>query len=213
MQRYRRASVMIGVLPVGRHAPGGPELAAFFSSLRPEAYGNLVAGGLGPWKTTVRAHWPETAPHLDAIGDFGALTLARYTHRTMAQPVADRIAYIGDSAHATSPQLGQGANMALLDAAALTAALEQASDINEALVLYAAMRRWHVRLYQLLSLTLTPFYQSDSRVLPVLRDWLVAIAAGVPPLRWLLARMVAGQLLDPLPRLKLLPPRAVEAIS
>jgi len=40
---------------------------------------------------------------------------------------------IGDAAHATSPQLGQGANMALLDAWALALALSTASDLGAAL--------------------------------------------------------------------------------
>ena len=53
-------------------------------------------------------------------------------------------------------------------------------------------------LYQALSLTLTPFYQSDSRWLPVLRDILVPIATTVPPLPQFLAALVAGRLLDPL---------------
>ena len=51
------------------------------------------------------------------------MTLARYAHHTLQVPAGDGIAFIGDSAHSTSPQLGQGANMALLDAAALAVAL------------------------------------------------------------------------------------------
>jgi hypothetical protein len=54
---------------------------------------------------------------------------------------------------------------------------------------------------------LTPFYQSDSRWLPVLRDVLVPIANTVPPLPQFLAALVAGRLLDPLKRLELTPVR------
>ena len=67
------------------------------------------------------------------------------------------------------------------------------------------MRRWHVRLYQFLSLTLTPFYQSDSKVMPLLRDLLVGSVARIPPMPRLLAGMVSGQLLSPLKTIGLEP--------
>jgi 2-polyprenyl-6-methoxyphenol hydroxylase-like FAD-dependent oxidoreductase len=206
MQRYERASVMIGVLPIGRQAPEGENLAAFFWSLRVEEYEALLAQGFEAWRERVLSLWPETAPHLNAIGSFESVTLARYAHQTLATPVGDRLVAIGDSAHATSPQLGQGANMALLDARALTLALRQA-DLATALARHAQYRRWHVRVYQALSLTLTPFYQSDSRWLPALRDILVPVANTVPPLPQFLAALVAGRLLDPLKRLELTPVR------
>jgi len=198
MQRYRRASVMIGVLPVGRYRLGHRPLAAFFWSLKPSDFERVKAAGFDAWRSEVLGHWPETAPHLDALGGFDSLNLARYAHHTLPVPAGERIAFIGDSAHATSPQLGQGANMALLDAYALSSALEAARTVEEALEGYARMRRWHVRLYQLLSLALTPFYQSDGVVLPFARDVLVSAIAKLHPVQWLLAGMVSGQLLNPL---------------
>ena len=198
MQRYRKASVMIGVLPVGRQRREGPDLAAFFWSLKPETFEALRSAGIDGWREEVLAHWPETAPHLEAITDFEQMTLARYAHHTLQVPAGDGIAFIGDSAHSTSPQLGQGANMALLDAAALAGALAKAASVDEALAEYARLRRWHVRLYQMLSLTLTPFYQSDGTMLPLVRDVLVSAVAKVPPVPWLLAGMVSGRLLSPL---------------
>jgi len=204
-QRYSGSSVMIGVMPVGRTQPGGPELAAFFWSLKPADHARMLQHGFARWRQAVEAHWPATAPHLDAVGAFERMTLARYQHHTLPVPAGDGIAFIGDSAHSTSPQLGQGANMALLDAAALTAAITGADSLEDALERYAAMRRWHVRLYQLLSLTLTPFYQSDSAVMPVLRDMLVAGVGSVPPMPLLLAGMVSGQLLSPLKAIGLKP--------
>lgn len=203
MQRYRKASVMIGVLPVGRQKRDGPDLAAFFWSLKPEAFEALKAAGIDCWRDEVLGHWPETAPHLEAIRGFDEMTLARYAHHTLEVPAGDGIVFIGDSAHATSPQLGQGANMALLDAAALAGALAGAASVDDALGEYARLRRWHVRLYQMLSLTLTPFYQSDGAVLPLVRDVLVSAVAKVPPVPWLLASIVSGQLLSPLKALGL----------
>jgi 2-polyprenyl-6-methoxyphenol hydroxylase-like FAD-dependent oxidoreductase len=199
-QRYRRASVMIGVLPIGRMAPGGGPMAAFFWSLKPDLVGQAKARGLAAWKDEVRAHWPAAAAHLDSIGGFDELTLARYGHHTLTLPAGNGVAFVGDSAHSTSPQLGQGANMALLDAAALADAIEASADVGAALDAYCRMRRWHVRVFQMASRAFTPFYQSDSRLLPFLRDTLVATVAKVPPGPRLLARLVSGTLVRPIRR-------------
>lgn len=202
MQRYEKASVMIGMLPIGSQMAGGPRLGAFFWSLKWEEHATLLAGGYEAWRERVVSLWPQMAAHVEALGGFEALSLARYQHQTVRLPVGERLVAIGDAAHSTSPQLGQGANMALLDAWGLAMAL-RGGDIGAALHDYAAMRRWHVRLYQVLSLTLTPFYQSESRWLPMLRDVLVPIATSVPPLPQFLAALVAGKLLGPLRRMGL----------
>ncbi len=204
MQRYRQANVMIGMLPIGKQTLDGPQLGAFFWSLRWHEHQQLLDGGFELWRARVLSLWPQMAPHLEVLGGFANLSLARYVHQTVPLPVGDGLVAIGDAAHSTSPQLGQGANMALLDARALTLALRLPA-LADGLAHYARLRRWHVRLYQALSLTLTPMYQSDSRWLPVLRDVLVPIGTTVPPLPQVLAALVAGRLLSPLKRLELAP--------
>jgi 2-polyprenyl-6-methoxyphenol hydroxylase-like FAD-dependent oxidoreductase len=196
-QRYRRANVMIGVMPIGSIEPGDRQKAAFFWSLKPATADAVRAAGLDRWKAEVEALWPQTRAYLDQIETFDQLALARYGHHTLARPASRRLAVIGDAAHSTSPQLGQGANMALLDAVALAHALATAPDTETALSAYCRARRLHVRLFQALSLALTPFYQSDSRFLPFLRDTLVATVAKVPPAPAIMASMVAGMTLDP----------------
>ncbi len=199
-QVYRGASKMVGVLPVGAR-PGGPDrLATFFWSLRTDDYSGWRAAGLEPWKSEVRALWPETADLLETLTDPDQLTMARYGHHTLARPVADRLAVIGDAAHSTSPQLGQGVNMGLLDAWSLTQALSSHADLADALSAYAAARRWHVRLYQALSMGFTPFYQADGRILPWIRDHVLGKVSRLPLSPRLLAATVSGLLLDPRPR-------------
>jgi 2-polyprenyl-6-methoxyphenol hydroxylase-like FAD-dependent oxidoreductase len=197
LQRYRRASVMIGVLPIGRAQAGGEPMAAFFWSLKPDDVEKVRAAGLGAWKESVTGLWPECAPYVEQIEDFDQLTLARYGHHTLKAPAGRRLAVIGDASHSTSPQLGQGANMALLDARALAHAVETTGDIEMALRAYMRMRRLHVRFFQALSFAFTPFYQSDSRTLPFIRDRLVATIAKIPPGPQFLAAMVSGTLVDP----------------
>tara|TARA_R110001606_G_scaffold359994_2_gene511968 strand:- start:10438 stop:11562 length:1125 start_codon:yes stop_codon:yes gene_type:complete len=198
-QVYRCASRMVGVLPVGAR-PGAPErLATFFWSLRTDDYPVWRSAGLEAWKVEVRALWPATGDLLETITDPDQLTLARYGHHTLARPVADRLAIIGDAAHATSPQLGQGVNMGLLDAWSLSQALTREPGVPEALSAYASARRWHVRLYQALSMGFTPFYQADGAFLPWVRDHVLGKAARLPFSPRLLAATVSGLLLDPRP--------------
>jgi 2-polyprenyl-6-methoxyphenol hydroxylase-like FAD-dependent oxidoreductase len=196
-QVYRGAAKMVGVLPVGAR-PGSPDrLATVFWSLRVEDYAAWRRQGLEAWKAEVRALWPETTALLETIGHADDLVLARYGHHTLAQPVADRLAVVGDAAHSTSPQLGQGVNMGLLDAHALCRSLQSHADLDAALSAYAQDRRWHMRLYQALSLGFTPFYQADGRLLPWIRDHVLGKAARLPFAPRLLAATVSGLLLDP----------------
>lgn len=196
-QRYRRASTMIGVLPIGRRSEAGEPEAAFFWSLRLDRFEAWRRAGLEAWKAEARAAWPETESLLMAIRDPEQMTLARYAHHMLAHPHAERLVAIGDAFHAASPQLGQGANMALLDACALAMALRAEPDLREALATYATLRRRQMAFYQALSWGFTPFYQSDSRILPPLRDFLIAPATRLPLARWLVAASVAGLVLAP----------------
>jgi salicylate hydroxylase len=196
-QRYRAASRMVGVLPIGR------EQAAFFWSLRADGLEAWRAAGLDAWKAEVRALWPATAPLLDQIADPDQLTFARYAHRTLRAPVEPGLIHLGDAWHSTSPQLGQGVNMALLDAWALALALRERESLADALALAVSLRREHVGLYQLMSRLFTPVYQSDSTMLPLLRDVIVAPLAKAWPAPKIMAAMVAGIVGSPMRRLGL----------
>ncbi|HYW16918.1 MAG TPA: NAD(P)/FAD-dependent oxidoreductase [Allosphingosinicella sp.] len=202
-QRYRAASVMTGVLPVGLAPSGGRRQAAFFWLLRGDRLPDWQARGLEAWKAEVRALWPATAPLLDQIESSDRLTFARYAHRTLREPAGPGLIHIGDSWHSTSPQLGQGANMALLDSWALAMALREEDGLDRALLRAVALRRRHVGLYQALSVLFTPAYQSDSRVLPWIRDRIVPPFGRLWPATRIQAEMVAGTFGGPMERLGL----------
>jgi len=196
-QRYEAARLMVGVLPIGE-GPGvdGPA-ATFFWSLKPRDVARWRATGLEAWKAQVRAIWPATVALLETIRDTDQMILARYAHHTRMAAAQAGLAVIGDAAHCTSPQLGQGVNMGLLDAWALDRALASHDDLDAALSVYAGTRWLHVRLYQALSWVFTPFYQSDDPVRPALRDHVLGWISRVPPSPRLLAVTVSGLLLDP----------------
>lgn len=196
-QRYRRAAQMVGVLPAGRGK------AAFFWSLRGDGLDAWRARGLDAWKADVLGLWPETAGFLDQIGDAGQLTFARYAHRTLRRAAEPALIHIGDAWHSTSPQLGQGANMALLDAWALARAIAEGGDTDAALARAVAARWAHVQLYQAMSILFTPAYQSDGHFVPFVRDRIVPPFARMWPATRIQAAMVAGTFGGPLKRLGL----------
>ena len=196
-QRYQAANVMVGVLPCGTLPDNDTPVATFFWSLRNDAYQATVEGGIDKWKRDVLQYWPAVEPLLAQFESFETLAHATYSHHTLPVPYGDGIAYIGDAAHSTSPQLGQGANMALLDSLALSSALASTGAINDAFALYAKMRRSHVRLFQAASWSLTPFYQSDNKVLPWLRDLLFEPVSKIPYADKIVTSLGAGLLGSP----------------
>lgn len=203
-QRYFKSSQMSGVMPSGRLSADAPETLTYFWSIRADEEAAWRAKSLDAWKAEAIALWPETEalmPHFESHAD---LTFARYRHHTSRRPVeGPGLVRIGDAWHAASPQLGQGANMALLDAWALAQALTAKPDLPDALTEYLRVRAMHVRLYQWMTWLFTPVYQGDSTVLPWLRDWLAAPISKIWPAPPLLAAMVSGSIGAPLKRLGL----------
>jgi salicylate hydroxylase len=191
-QRYDGAHTMTGILPIGRRPGEATELAAFFWSLRAADYPAWRAEGLAAWKQRALTVWPVLAPFLDQIQSPDDLTFATYADIWLRRPDAERLVFIGDAARSASPQLGQGANLALIDALQLARTLDSAPSIPAALSRFARERRAHTRFYGLASRWLTPFFQSDSRLAAGVRDLAFTPMARVPYLRREMVRTLAG---------------------
>ena len=110
----------------------------------------------------------------------------------LRRPWRERMVFIGGAAPGMSPQLGQGVNMALLDAQALAVALAAKPNIADAFAAYARERTRHVAIYQRLSRWLTPRFQSDSRVLAPLRDTFFAPLGRLPYAKPQMLKILAG---------------------
>ena len=206
VQRYRHAEQMIGILPVGKSGLGQQDKLALFVSQKVSGLEATRNNGIEQFKQSVVSCWPETAALLPQIGGWNDLVFANYRHRTLAMPAGGRIVFMGDAAHSTSPQLGQGCNMALLDAAALAEGFTRSTDPEQATRFYCESRRSHVRLYQLFSSLFTPFYQSDYRSLSFFRDNIVPLVSALPPVARVLTYLVAGMLPSPLGKLAIAEP-------
>jgi 2-polyprenyl-6-methoxyphenol hydroxylase-like FAD-dependent oxidoreductase len=150
------------------------------------------AGGLEAFKAQVRAVAPASATVLEQLDDLSQLTFAAYYDVVMPRWHTQRVAVLGDAAHATSPQLGQGCNLALCDAAALADAVEAAPTVEQALERFTASRRAHLEFYQLATRWLTPFFQSNAPPLGWMRDFLMGPASRLGFVRREMVRSMAG---------------------
>lgn len=194
LQRYDGARTMAGLLPVGV-LPGqarSDNQVGMFWSLPAAQLQAVRERGAAAWREQVGRHWPLVRPLLDSIVDAQQLMPAVYRDAILRRFHSGRVAWLGDAAHAMSPQLGQGANMALLDAAALAQALQRQPDIDRALHLYDRERRRHVWIYQFISRWLTPLFQSERDWAGRLRDLAFGPAGRLPGLRGEMLKVLAG---------------------
>jgi 2-polyprenyl-6-methoxyphenol hydroxylase-like FAD-dependent oxidoreductase len=191
-QRYVAARKMIGMLPVGIR-PDDPEpKLSFFWSLPAQSFGAWEQSGIASWKQELGALWPEVLGPLQQVEHPASLARASYRDAVLPQWRRGRLVLVGDAAHAMSPQLGQGVNMALMDAWALCSALRDARDTDRGLLAYERERQSHTSIYQFWSRLLTPVFQSDLDAVARLRDLLLLPMGRVPGGRGNMLRVLSG---------------------
>jgi len=169
---------MAGMLPSGIKPTTQKKCISFFWSLKADKYTEWKKTDINTWKNQVCALWPDIKPYINQIQTHADLTFAQYADTIMPQWHDKKIVVIGDAAHAMSPQLGQGANMALVDAWQLSQSVQHSNTVEEGLKHYSIARKKHLRFYQYASRSLTPFFQSNSKTAALFRDWVF------PPMRY-----------------------------
>ncbi len=184
-QRVRGTTEMLGLLPV---APG---VVTLYWSLPVTALAAKRALDLDDFRRRASALWPEAAP-LVARAAAGELVRATYRHVALPRWNRGGVLMIGDAGHGTSPQLGQGANLGLMDAWVLADALAAGPDLLSAILSWERRRASTLYYYQLVSHLLTPFFQSRSTTLGWLRDRAMGPLGQLPPLRRLMTSTLAG---------------------
>lgn len=208
-QVVKGTQTLIGLLPTGLGPRGSTPHVSLFFSLPAHAVDAFRASDFSGWKRQVLADAPGAAPVLEHLHSERDLLFSEYHDVVMWPWNVGRVVYLGDSAHAMSPQLGQGANLALVDAAVLAASLDGCERLEDGLFRYSRLRRRHLGWYQFVTRWLTPFFQSDASPLGLLRDTFFGLACKLPVVRSEMVAMMAGVSVGPFQRLALSsrPPR------
>ncbi|MCC5071310.1 FAD-dependent oxidoreductase [Xanthomonas campestris] len=191
-QRYIGARKMIGLLPVGTRPGDDTPRLSFFWSLPCSDFAAWETRGMDAWREEVAQMWPDALARLQTVQVHGALARASYRDAVVSRWHRGRFALAGDAAHAMSPQLGQGVNMALLDALAMRDALRAGADLDAALQRYQRERQAHVAIYHRWSRWLTPLFQSERDIWARGRDLLLQPMGRVPGGRGHMLRVLSG---------------------
>lgn len=202
-QVYDGVGVMVGFMPIGCDEPGQTPRVAMYWSLRADAIEALLGGrveSMDAFLARIVSLMPRAEKAVSHLRDWPQMIGARYFD-AVTSPAFDhegRVIYLGDAAHAMSPQLGQGANLALWDAWELSRHMPRGDEAMDGGAIRRAAEAWwrsrkaHTRFYRLASRWMTPWFQSDFGLLGMVRDACMYPGSRVPWVRRQMVESLAG---------------------
>jgi len=171
---------------------------AFASCGLPECRAALEARDLDAFRAAWARAYPPAGRILGALGRFEDLLVNEVLQVRCTRWFDGHLVLLGDAAHAMAPNLGQGANSALVDAAVLLDELRRAHALEPALGAYQRRRATKVRRVATASARLGRLAEATHPVTRTLRDRVL-----VPVLRRFASpRATAMMLQEPTARLQ-----------
>ena len=164
---------------------------------------HLAAAPEAEFRAALEARFGRERGAVGSIGPRATFSLSFHIARSF---ITERLALVGDAAHAVHPLAGQGLNLGLRDAAALAESIVEAHrlglDIGSATVLerYQRWRRFDTITAALGFDGLNRLFSNDNDGLRAIRDLGLGVVERLPFVKRLLLREAAGQMGD-VPRL------------
>jgi len=180
----------------------GKRASLVWTEKRSEA-ARIVALGDDEFHTELERRFGLHLGEVKALDKPRAFPLSYFVARAF---IGERLALVGDAAHAIHPIAGQGLNMGLRDVAALAEVVVDAArlgrDIGQFDVLerYQRWRRFDTMAMGLATNSLNILFSNRSTLLRAVRDIGLGVVDRVPPLKDLFIRQAAG-LAGEVPRL------------
>jgi 2-polyprenyl-6-methoxyphenol hydroxylase-like FAD-dependent oxidoreductase len=185
-QVTRGSRQLIGLLPLGEGRAG------FFCALPPGGKEAVRRRGIAALLQEILDLCPEAASIIRQITSVDDLACTRYQLVRLRNWSTGRLICIGDAAHSTTPHLGQGVNLALLDALAVATELNRSGCVPAALHRAARFRQQQVMWCWRLSNLLGPVFQNEGWLLAAGRDCVLPWAPRLPIVGKIMVGTMAG---------------------
>jgi len=165
------------------HAPLGGDLVYFWAAAHVGAAAEAVARrDVEAFRQEWRRVLPAAADLLEQVSSFDDLLVNAVSQVDCRRWFSGCLVLLGDAAHAMPPNLGQGANSALVDGVVLAEELTKARSVKDALMEYDQRRRPVARRVQKAAEMLQRLCGMEGVTAVRVRDALLAGLAGFPRL-------------------------------
>lgn len=189
---YKGTELMLGLMSIGRESVHDDQrMINFFCGVREDFFEDWSQAKFRSWKDEMRRLAPHYEAILDEIKEFDQLTIAQYYDVLLKKQTVRQVAFIGDAAHALSPHLSSGTNLALLDSFVLAESVTQSTTMDESFQRFEKMRRSQIEHYHFISKLISPMFQSYTD-LSFVRDNILSKLLKIPYFRKEILQTILG---------------------
>ena len=168
----------------------------FYCSVPKGEWIDILTKGLPSWVNSWRPYGANVMAVLERVPDWHRVNYDELHEIRLKRWSSPPVFLVGDAAHGMTPDYGQGANCAMVDALVLITLLARAfhdrSDLEEAGREYESVRRPFVNRIQTASARVGTIAQWRSPAARLLRDTLLLLTSRIGTLRRRELRLIAG---------------------